>query len=80
MKPLKLNYHYNNDKVKKLLEDHFNKSFSEISEDDVINKCTLWYSILLEIVNTDKDINFEVMKMQIYLKSVLWDNNENNIG
>jgi len=70
---MKLNKPYNNQKTKDLLEKHFKKPFDNITEEEMITTCSLWYAMMLEFVDTDKDTNCEVMQMQMTLKGHFWE-------
>jgi hypothetical protein len=74
---IEINPLYDNDKTRKFIKDKFGKSIDELELDEIIVKCAGMYALLIEMIDIkDKDINFEVMKLQTFLKYHFGENNE----
>ena len=68
-KILKLHKAYDNDKTKQFLQQLFGGSMYQLTEEELVKKASLWYAIMIEMVDNPKlDYNHEIMEMQMLIK------------
>ncbi len=69
---MKLNKQYDHENVKLLISKHIGKPFDEITEEEFCVFTHMFYAMWIEFVDSDRDTNIEMMKMQVILKDQLW--------
>ncbi len=70
---MKLNKPYDNDKVKRLVSKHMKKPFKDVTEEEFLNVCLLWYAMAIEFIDTDIDMNMQTMMLQMTIKENFWE-------